>query len=130
MARNGSSKNFSINQPKISVLCWGDYNFLSLTAVSVIASLQNYKDLMDKKRTEFFTDHWVCYQVEITLQIPHLSRSAAERSHWNYPTPIAKQTNIILKRAKELGRTRRRKADEYMAYFSFSCEFKEYVFTH
>lgn len=46
------------------------------------------------KRTKFFRDHWLCYQVEIIPQIPHLSPSIVERSHWNYPTPIAKQTNI------------------------------------
>lgn len=117
-------------QSKISVLCWGDYNFLSLNAVSVTASLQNSKNLMDKERTEFVTDHWVCYQVEIILQIPHLSPSIAERNHWNYGTPITKQTNATLRRAKELGRTRRRKTGECMAYFLLSCEFKEHVFTH
>lgn len=102
-------------------------NFLFLNTVSITASLQNCKDLMDKKRTEFFTDHWVCYQVEIILQIPYLSPSTAERATEITQLPLQRK---LIWRTNELGRTRRRKTGEYMTYFSFFCEFKEHVFTH
>lgn len=58
ITRNCSSKAFSIDQPKLSVLCWVDYKQFSFSKCRLYKSQSS--DLLNKKRTEFFTDQWIC----------------------------------------------------------------------